>query len=375
MLSDPHGAFLPALLLHDLADRAAGRGPRANARWGLLRSPHAGGKLLWIAAGAQRSSVRLVVELARAIRDKRLDLRLVLTFEREHPDLLAGLARLHKTGWGFAPCDRPAALKRALERLAPLGVICAGVHPRPNFAAALAGVPHSLLVAAACRGTGFEHAYPATEAQQGSCPQAACAPAVNLLTLVMPSQVDPAFASLVNGGRERRLWWWHGDDSHRLQQLVAEFRGTNTRDPLFVSGAAAATPGLAGMIRISAWKREPMADGALIAVDDGKWLPALAAACARAHFDTLDADLMWQAMGGGTAASIVPGADLPKAVLAQALPQLAGPAAVVKQWAACRDDPFLPRRQGERLRALFWQERRLAQQVSAELLERVFNWD
>lgn len=375
VLPDPHGSFLPALLLHDLADRAGGRSGRANARWGLLRPPQAGGKLLWIVAGAQRSSVRLAVELARAIRDKRLDLRLVLTFEHEYADLLAGLAGLNKTGWGFGPCDRAGALRRTLERLNPLGVICAGNSPRLNLAAALAGVPHSLLVAAACNGAGFERAYPSTEAQQRSCQGVACEPAVNLLTLVMPSQVDPTLAALMNGRGKRKLWWWHGDDGRRLQHFIAEFRAFVPADPLFITGAAAGSAGAGRALAISVWNREPVPDRALVAVDDSKWLPALAAACTAIHFDAPDADLLWQAMAGGAAVSTAPGVELPKASLAAALQELDRAAAVAGLWAAYRDDAFLPRQRGDRLRRLFWQERRLAQQVSAELLERVFGWD
>ena len=104
------------------------------------------GKVVWIIAGAERDSVRLAVELLRAIRARRLDIRLVLTFEHDYPELLALLDDCDKTGWGYAPCDHPKAIARVMARFEPFGVILVGTRPRPNLLAALVGHAHMLAV-------------------------------------------------------------------------------------------------------------------------------------------------------------------------------------------------------------------------------------
>ncbi|MFZ5557310.1 MAG: hypothetical protein ACOZDY_11425 [Pseudomonadota bacterium] len=371
MPGDSHGSSLPALLARDLRDRLAGRHARANARWGLLKPPAPGGKLVWIAAGGERDSVRLAVELARALREKRLDLRLAVTVEHQHDDLLRRLEGLPMTGWGFAPWDRAGAVRRALARLDPLGMIFAGHAPRPHLAQASAAIRHRLLAgAAAPDAVGFERVYPAAEDQ--ARPDAAThAPVANLLTLVMPAQLDPNFAMLVTGGEGRRLWWWHGSNAG-LGRFLPPFRTAFGDDLLFVSGAAAA--GRAVVARLAGWNREPLPPAATVAVDAPEWLPAIAAACTGAHFDARDDAALWQALAGGAAASVSPDVALPKAALAGVVERGEG-AAVVAAWQALTRSPAELRARRDAGRRAFWDERRLAATVSDELLARVFNWD
>lgn len=374
MFSDPYGSSLPALLVADLRDRLGGHGRRANARWGFLRPP-AGGKVVWIAAGNDYRSVRLGVELTRAIRDKRLDLRLILTFEREYPEALAPLAELPRTGWGFGPCDHPSAVRRTLRRLNPLGIVFAGVGPRRHLAGATASLPHRLLVGVAgAAAAAFERVYPFNEEEAVSAGDTA-APAAHLLTLIMPSQVDPNFAALANGPRSRTFWWWHGTNPRALTGFVACYREAFPREPLFVTGIAPQEAPTAGLYPISTWDRTPLPDGALVAVDDPAWLPAVAAACTAVHFDARDDDRLWQALGGGAAASRRAGIVLPKAVLAPIVRQIDSATEVVRAWRTYRDDPLLARQLRDQARQAFWAERRLAASVRDELLERVFNWD
>lgn len=371
---DPYGSSLPALLLADLRDRCAGRSYRANARWGFLRPPSEG-KTVWVVAGSHPRSVRLGAELVRAIRQKRLDVRLVFTFEQEYPQALAPLAGSPRTGWGFGPCDHPLAVGRALQRLKPLGIVFAGAAPRPHLAQASARLSHRLLVAAA-RGPGadFERVYPSTEEEAAGAGSGA-APAANLLTLVMPSQVDPNFAALVNGPSSRSLWWWHGVDPQALEGFLAPFRAVFPRDPLFVTGLTPRQAPKLKLTPISGWERTPLPDGALVAVDDPAWLPAVAAACVAVHFDARDDEHLWQALGGGAAASRRPGIPLPKAALASTVAEWADAGEVVRAWRAWPQDPRLKRELRDRARQAFWAERRLAGSVRDELLERVFNWD
>jgi hypothetical protein len=371
---DPYGSSLPALLLADLEDRCAGRSHRANARWGFLRPPSKG-KTVWVVAGSHPRSVRLGAELVRAILQKRLDLRLVFTFEQEYPQVLAPLAGNPRTGWGFGPCDHPLAVGRALRRLKPLGIVFAGVCPRPHLARASARLPHRLLVAAV-RGpqVEFERIYPSTE-EEATFAGSAAAPAANLLTLVMPSQVDPNFAALVNGPSSRSLWWWHGVDPQALEGFLAPFRAVFPRDPLFVTGLTPRQALKLKLTLISGWERTPLPDGALVAVDDPVWLPAVAAACVAVHFDARDDEHLWQALGGGAAASRRPGIPLPKTALVSTVMEFANPVQVVQAWRAWHQDPRLKRELRNGARQAFWAERRLAGSVRDELLERVFNWD
>ena len=81
---------------------------------------------------------------------------------------------------------------------------------------------------------------------------------------------------------------------------------------------------------ISSWNREPPAGGSVMWVDDSKWLPGIAAAVTAAHLAQFDAAVLWQAMAGGAALSRAPGMRLPKAQLAEAVPEVADVAAVVQ---------------------------------------------
>jgi hypothetical protein len=371
---DPYGSFLPALLWADLRDRCAGRPQQANARWGFVRPPSEG-KTIWIVAASHPRSVRLGVELVRAIRQKRLDVRLVFTFEQEYPWALAPLRGSARTGWGFGPCDHPLAVERTLRRLKPLGIVFAGVSPRPHLARATARLSHRLLVAAIPGPAAvYERIYPSTE-EEAACAGSAAAPAANLLTLVMPSQVDPNFAALVNGPAHRSLWWWHGVDPRALEGFLASFRALFPRDPLFVTGLPLRQASTLKPVAISHWDRTPLPDGALVAVDDPAWLPAVAAACVAAHFDARDDEHLWQALGGGAVASRRPGIPLPKAALACTVPERVDAGEVVVAWQAWQQNPHLQRELKDRARQAFWAERRLAGSVRDELLERIFNWD
>ncbi|HSO06001.1 MAG TPA: hypothetical protein VLW45_02100 [Pelomicrobium sp.] len=372
MPGDPFGSSLSSLLLADLRDRVGGRRGRANARWGLLKPPAPGGKLVWIAAGADRDSVRLAVELARALREKRLDLRLALTVEREYADVLRPLEDMPLAGWGYAPCDRPAAVRRALARRAPLGLICAGRAPRANLARESGIVRHRLVVGApAPADAAFEQTYPAADDQTAG-DAATRAPAANLLTLVMPAQLDPNFAALATGGAERRLWWWHGD-AGGLARFLPRFRDAFAADPLFVTGAAADDGH--STARLSDWQREPLPAAAVVAVDAPQWLPAIAAACTGAHFAMRDDAALWQALAGGAAVSLGAEVGLPKATLAGATERCGDADAVMGAWRRIAGSPAEARARRDAGRRAFWDERRLAAAVSDELLARVFDWD
>jgi hypothetical protein len=374
-LTDPYGNFLPSLLYHDVRDRLGGRRASANARWGWLSRPAQAGKLIWICAGASRNSVRLGVELARAIVARRLDVMVTLTFEAEHPDLLEPLARAVRINWGYGPADYVGSINALWRRLMPFALVIAGVTPRRNLLNVAAHARHALLVAPPRAVTGrFERIYPTHAAP---CPSANSAPATDLDTLLTQAQVEPTFAAAVNGGRERKLWWWHGADAAQALRFVALFRGHLPGDLLFLSGPICSVlqdaPGK--MERLSSWDRTPITQDALVLADEARWLPALGACAMGVHFATPDPDALWQALAGGAFVSTAGSVDVASPQLASSTGLFDDDTDVALSWAALRADPIKARIAADASRRAFWAERRLAQDVIGELLERVLKWD
>ncbi|MHB1241689.1 MAG: glycosyltransferase N-terminal domain-containing protein, partial [Gammaproteobacteria bacterium] len=161
--SDGYGSRGWRLWWQGLRDRAHGRHARANARWGHLRPPTGRGRVVWLRAGAAASSVRLAAELLGAIRDRRHDVRLILTFEEEHPALLRRyLPGVERMGFGYGPCDAPRAVRRALARLDPLGLILVDCAPAARLmrAAAERGVHVVAYHTPAATDAPVEAAYP-----------------------------------------------------------------------------------------------------------------------------------------------------------------------------------------------------------------------
>lgn len=376
----PYGSFLPALWYHGLRDRLRGNRARAYGRWGFLRPPGSQGKVVWIRCGATRESVRLGIELLRAIRAKRLDIRLILTFEEEYPDLLVPLEELNRTGWGYGPCDHPAAVARAMERLAPYGVIFAGVPPGKHLARTLEQRARTLVVAADAPNSHgrFEYIYPATESQAATWNGQAHAPVVDLMSLLTEAQVDPNFKTLINGSMDRHVWWLHCDDHDYALAFIRALRQAFPESALFLSGAVVASVPEREVgrpvIRISAWTRTPLDTGMVVLVDDAKWLPAIAATCTAAHLHDMDRRVLWQAMAGGCAISCSDAHRLPKRGMGEAVLTVGEPESVMETWREYASNPILARSLGDGARRYFWGERRLAAEVNEELLQRVFEW-
>ncbi len=376
---DPYGSFLPSLWYHGLRERLHGNPSSANARWGGVRPPPTTGKVIWVLTGKSRESVRLGVELLGAIREKRLDVRLILTFEAEFPELLTKLEDLKKTGHGYGPCDHPYAVKRILKRFAPFGVIFAGITPRKNLMQALESCPHKLVVAAEApeEPVLFEQVYPASEYQSSSWKTLPQAPIVDFQALIAEAQVDPNFVSLVNDGEDRHLWWLHSDDIEFVSAFFDRFREQFPDAILFVSGMVAQSEQhaeLSQSLIISNWQRTKIDSGTMVLVDERKWLPAIAAAVSAVHLQGVALSVLWQALAGGCAVSSENIAFLPKSDMAKSVSIIAGTEAVLHRWQEYSDNPILARGQSDLARKWFWQERRLAAEVNEALLQRIFEW-
>lgn len=369
-------------------DRRAGRSHQANARWGWLRAPGGRGPALWVQATGEADDVLLAAELTRAIREKRLDLRVILTFERDYPELLdPRIGGLKGVGYGFGPCDHPRAIRRTLARLDPLRTMTIGRGPAANLARQSAARQLPAVVIAGDPATDFlpmplEAVYPVDERQARRWRQLGAEAAqvqapVDFLTLLTTAQVDPNFRRLICGNAELDLWWLHGVPAMQAQHWVAAWRaaGLDRAGVLFL--------GLEGHLAgqawpaLSAWTREPVPAGSVLLVDEAKWLPAIAAASTGAHLSRAGRGVAWQAMAGGKPVSVADVGQYPVSQLQDAPDApavLPDASAVMQAWQSYLENPIRARLLGDAARRFFWEERRKAQARLPELLQRVFDW-
>jgi hypothetical protein len=391
--SPGYGSARLRLWYEGVRDRLRGEHARANARWGYLRPPPGRGKLVWVRTGADAGSVRLGAELLGAIRQHRLDLRLILSFEEAHPQIIAPrLEGMPKVAVGYGPADAPAAVRRALERLAPVGLIYAGAPARPNLlrAANRAGLRLVAYNAPWSGERGIEASYPRAEAEALAWREAQgaryVAPPANALALLSLAQVEPTLRSLAAGGRELTLHWVHGLPSGQAVTFLRAWRDSplGRAGALLVSSesgaeagaydAAAKGEGMA-VLRLSDWARTPVAPGSVLLIDEEHWLPAVAASCEAAHVCTAGGALRWQVLASGAALTVSPELHHEAAEFAGLpLPVAARPMDVIAHWSAFAGAPIEARHIGDACRRRFWEERRRAGDMLQELLQRVFDW-
>ncbi|MDA8363640.1 MAG: hypothetical protein M0Z84_07425 [Gammaproteobacteria bacterium] len=373
---------------YGLRDRLRGDRGRANARWGHVRAPAGGGRLVWIETGAEEAGVRLGAGVLRALRESRHDLRLVLSFEREFPQLLErALVGLERTGFGYGPSDSARAVRRVLRTFAPLGVLMVARRPAPILSAALeaAGIRCVAVHTPAAVAGRFQAAYPADRAQAEAWQQCGradyIAPRADLTTLLVEAQVDPNFRSALCGGLDLAVWCLLGASPQRFPEIDAWWRDSGLgRRGLLLVGSAAPAAAPPGWLRISAWNRTVLGGGRVVLVDDSRWLPAVAASSDAIHLLEADAWTFWQTLAGGRPVSVPDHAavlgrlDADATAAARVFEEVPTLAQLERFWTAMRGDPIGGRRRGDGLRRLFWGERRRAADVNRELLARVFAW-
>lgn len=372
------GAWWPAMRAH-LRDRRRGETARANARRGYLLPPRGEGKLIWFKAGASRESVLLACELLGALREKRLDVRLALTFEQDYADIIEPRVRgLRKIGLGYGPGDRHAAVGRVIQRLAPFGLILVDTEPRPNLLRAAARIGTHLVAFNSAPGAGeVEAAYPCDPGQAQAWRDAGTAGYVaepaDPLALFVEAQADTTLRSLAAAGqRDLKLWWWHGPAA-AAGDFVRRWRSSPLAADglLFVSGDEAGASAVAD-VSISRWDRSPLPAGRVVALDDLRWTAAVASAIDAGHLEAAARRTVWQALAGNSAISF--GLGRAVAVADDEAVTLDGADAVLREWQTLRSDPVEARRRGDAGRRRFWEERRRAQKVMDEFLQRAFDW-
>ena len=364
-------------------DARAGRTAQANARWGWIKAPGERGPILWMQSFSDADQQRLGIELAKAIAEKRRDLRMVMTFETEYPALLKQHTEsAERLGYGFGPCDHPQAVGRVLERLSPLRYLALGRTPRPRLAAALGWGKIPAVLIAADPGSqipaSLEAVYPRDTRQAGAWAGRGITEAVqepvDFATLFTIAQVDPNFRTMISGTDEGLLWWAQGLSAAQWAGWRQAWAASplSRQGLLFLGGADVP----ADLPRLSGWQRAPLPAGAVIAVDADRWYPALSAAAQAVHLQTASPMLQWQVYAGSRPISVSPGVTLNAAeqLDADTILTLEDPAQILGHWQALRGDVMAARQRGDATRRIFWQERRHAGERLPEFLQRVFDW-
>ena len=354
----------------DIRDRLHKNYGRANARLGFLGTPAGTGRILWIKTDGKAVHARLAVEAARAVRERRQDVRLVVTFEEEYRQEWAWLDKLPRTGYGFGPADRVAATERVLSRLAPAGVIAVGQALRPELASALTRtkVPCCVLHGPPPQGAIHCHGFPNTLSERQAWkgrPQSDAA----FFSLMAEAQVEPTFSGIA-GAHARALWWLTDPDPGVVDGQVRSWRRSQlaASDILFVGTRAADT------LALSAWDRDrqPLSRGAVVWVDDDRFWPALAASCHGIHLSQPPEPLLWAALAGGRVVS----AERPSGLdlLRQAPIHEVSDRELWAYWQNVVAEPAAGRASADGLRRYFWEERRRAAAVTETLLQLVYDW-
>lgn len=374
MPDSDYGAGLWPVWRSVLRDYRVGDGRRARARLGFLTPPDGRGRVVWIKAGAGATALRLGVELLGAVRDRRRDVRIVLTFEQDDPQLLKELMQpWPKIGIGYGPCDRPRVVTRVLARFQPCGIILAettvpstNLLSRTRAAVAAIGAPAVSLpegmvwpISVANERDWSDHGTP-RERMPAADPQARFAEA----------QVDVVLRVLT-GGDERCLWWWHGRSEQWPLWEDAWRRWEHSRtDILVFSLTDAGDPGGPDAVKVSTWDRQPLPGGTLLHVDDQRWFGAAASAAAAAHLAVPERGVFWQALASGCALTL--GADAGHARVPA--PILSENDQVIRRWSELRGDLSRRRAEGDAARRRFWDERRQVDTNLAALMDRVWTW-
>ena len=387
-----YGSARLELWYHGLRDRLRGEHARANARWAHVRAPEGTGRVIWFKAGASERSVRLAAELLGALRERRLDVRLVLTFEQDYPEPLERrLAGMKKIGLGFGPCDAPRAVSRMFERLDPLlGIVCVDTPPGPNLLreAERAGV-HVVTYNAGPQDGSVEACYPVDPImaerfrRAGHCDYVA--PAADPLSQLVEAQVEPTFRSLLGGGAAPALAWMQFADAQAAASAVHAWReqpwagesilcvsvdapGDSVERALGATGAP--------VQKLSDWSREPVSPGTLVWADEPRWYPALSVSADLIHLASAPRRVLWQALAGGVPVSFAEGALPPVLAAGEGEAWAIDPSieACLGRWEAYRSRPPEARRLGDACRRRLWAERRRSGEVVEELIKRMYDW-
>lgn len=362
----------------DIKDRLQGNKSRANARLGLVNPPEGKSKLIWIRAGASRDSVLLAAGLMAAIRHKRLDVRLVLTYEEEYRDIIVEqLSGLEKIGFGFACANSTSTELRMLKRLEPFAVIFAGNPAGEGIIEALEKHPVKHILnfqTSDVENLSVEASYHnANNNQAGHT-------SFEAMTLLMQAQVDAQLGALLKGSKDRHLFLLSATGlTEDLSGLLAAWKKSAlSNSSILCVYIAHSHNELAGVIEqqnltakmFSTWDREAPAENEIFVIDEWRWFAATAASATAIHLAQVSDETFWQSLASATVLS-VDDSVLPPIELN--LPRHSS-SNVIPYWESLLDNAFQCRKLGDENRRQFWEQRRQAQIQIDELLQRVYDW-
>ena len=367
-MPDAYGQALWPVFKANLRDRLQGEPHRARARMGRISAPGQKGRVVWLKAGSTPISVRLAAELTGALREKRLDIQLVMTFEQEYASEIAPRVQgLRRFGLGYGPCDRPAVVQRVLDRLKPLGVILVDTQQGPELLrqCGVCSVP-VIAYNTPPLGFGVTTACPRNAAQHASWQESGQAqqllPAADPTTLWVESHTQATLRSMLPP--RTAVFWWHGPQLHwRHFHHAWQASSLASNSLLFVSWVGGGewsmdeTAARGFEYSLQRWDRHSFNSGQVIHVDHARWLPAVVSAAWAAHLIQPGQALLWQALAGSLALS---DESTPEAVLAD--------------WQECVHAPLQRQQRADANRRLFWEERRRAREVVDVVLQQVFDW-
>ena len=369
---------LGGLWRQDWQDWREGNRHRLWARRGYLRPIEGRAPLVWLRAGPASEEIRLAADLLGAIRTRRHDLRLILTYEREDlavlRERLDGMER-ERIAFGYGPGGRGRWLRRSVARMQPRAVITVGHAPEAPLREAVHGAGGELF------GYGIDSPPTAQDRLDWLQPlrpaigEAWCSAAESVMPAADPpavlaqAQVEPVLPAMLGG--EALVWLAGVDDWEELERSWAE---AGRGGILFVTPATDAEPAPRSWPRISAWDRRALPGGTIVVVDDPRWHAVIAVSAEAIHLLDADSPVFWQALAAHRPVTLG-GVRAPSGEGAIPCPRYPATAAGgLAAWRHWRENPVEARNLGRDGRNHFWSARRRVQDNLEVLLQRIEAW-
>lgn len=342
---------------------------------GFLSPPEGRGRVIWVRAGASDASLRLGVEMLGAVREKRQDVRIVLTFERDNPVLLQEkLKPWPKVGIGYGPADRRASVRRVLSRFQPSGMILVDTQLPDELMRQIQAPVIALLdqpLPKVTPGPGMQLAWvchSTAESFSESTDTVQHLPVADPEARFVEAQADVVLRSLL-AESITGIWIWIGS----LQHWPA-FHEAWSMNPVFQKDIllvhltdSQQPPGV--QLRITEWDRSTLKPGTIMSLDDARWLAASASAAVGVHLQQVERRILWQSLAVGTAVSTAHSVSS-----MEFLPVLRDPVEVLSYWHSLRGNSAERRQAGDAARQRFWKERRQVDANLDHVLRKVWDW-
>jgi len=382
-----------SLFFQYIKERFFGNKNRANALLGFVKPPAENGKVIWLVAHKSRYSVLLAVTLLAAIRQKRKDVRLVLTYQSEYPDLIVEhLSGLKKIGFGYSCADHPLAVRRMYLNLSPYAVIHIAHEPHKSHLETLKQLNAGNLIAYqfptyAQIGNGFRYSacYPVEEkpgqTEDDNCDE--ISPAFNVLSRLVHTNIDKQLSSLLCGSRFKGLFHIHNSiNDHDLiplwrdnvvakDYLLVLSYDIVVQDQLAQLLTSIESAGLRPVL-LSKWDKNVVSEDSVIVADDSKWFVALCASSISTHMMETEQIQVWQSLAVGSSVSRAEQIKLPMS-FENVVPEITSYPMLLEYWQKLDESSAVQRKTNDELRKVFWSARRLAEEQSNHLLNRVYD--